>query len=85
MARSSVRSAHSAWMGPSRPRAEMAGKAARWANAHPQLWASRPVQGDIGLVFVPESERFNYVQQGRLLRAVDPRSVSGVLRFHHPG
>jgi beta-galactosidase len=46
------------------PRAEMTGKVARWANAHPQLWASRPVQGDIGLVFVPESEMFNYVQQG---------------------
>lgn len=46
------------------PRAEMAGKFARWANAHPDVWASRPVQGDIGLVFVPESELFNYVQQG---------------------
>jgi len=46
------------------PRAEMAGKVARWANAHPEVWASRPVQGDIGLVFVPESELFNYVQQG---------------------
>jgi beta-galactosidase len=46
------------------PRAEMAGKVARWANAHPDLWASRPVAGDIGLVFVPESELFNYVQQG---------------------
>jgi beta-galactosidase len=46
------------------PRAEMTGKVARWANAHPQLWASKPVQGDIGLVFVPESEMFNYVQQG---------------------
>ena len=46
------------------PRAEMAGKVARWANAHPELWASPPVAGDIGLVFVPESEMFNYVQQG---------------------
>ncbi len=46
------------------PRAEMAGKFARWANAHPDLWASHPVQGDIGLVFAPESELFNYVQQG---------------------
>jgi beta-galactosidase len=46
------------------PRAEMTGKVARWANAHPDLWKSRPVQGDIGLVFVPESEMFNYVQQG---------------------
>jgi beta-galactosidase len=46
------------------PRAEMAGQFARWANAHPEVWASRPVQGDIGLVFAPESEMFNYVQQG---------------------
>jgi len=46
------------------PRAEMTGKIAKWANAHPEVWASRPVQGDIGLVFVPESEMFNYVQQG---------------------
>jgi beta-galactosidase len=46
------------------PRAEMAGKFARWANAHPEVWKSHPVRGDIGLVFVPESELFNYVQQG---------------------
>ena len=46
------------------PRAEMAGKVATWANANPELWKSRPVQGDIGLVFAPESETFNYVQQG---------------------
>ena len=46
------------------PRAEMAGKFARWANSHPELWKSPPVKGDIGLVFIPESELFNYVQQG---------------------
>ncbi|MDQ2945151.1 MAG: beta-galactosidase trimerization domain-containing protein, partial [Acidobacteriota bacterium] len=46
------------------PRAEMAGKFARWANTNPDLWKSHPVQGDIGLVFIPESELFNYVQQG---------------------
>jgi len=45
------------------PRAEMAGKVARWANEHPEIWKARPVQGDIGLLFVPESELFNYVQQ----------------------
>ncbi len=45
------------------PRAEMAGKVARWANAHPEPWRSRPVRGDIGVVFVPESELFSYVQQ----------------------
>ena len=46
------------------PRAEMAGKVARWANAHPEIWQCRPVRGDIGIVFAPESEIFNYVQQG---------------------
>lgn len=46
------------------PRAEMAGKFAQWANAHPEVWKSHPVKGDVGLVFVPESEMFNYVQQG---------------------
>jgi beta-galactosidase len=46
------------------PRAEMAGQVAKWANAQPEIWKSRPVKGDVGLVFVPESEIFNYVQQG---------------------
>jgi beta-galactosidase len=46
------------------PRSEMAGKVAGWANANPDLWKSRPVRGDIGIVFIPESETFNYVQQG---------------------
>jgi beta-galactosidase len=42
----------------------MAGRVARWANSHPNLWKSAPIRGDIGLVFVPESEIFNYMQQG---------------------
>ena len=68
------------------PRAEMAGKFARWANAHADIWKSRPVQGDIALVFAPESELFNYVQQGRQITTrVDPRRIPGVLRFEHPG
>lgn len=46
------------------PRAEMAGRVARWANTHPEVWRSRPIKGDVGIVFVPESEIFNYVQQG---------------------
>jgi beta-galactosidase len=46
------------------PRAEMAGKFARWANAHPEIWQSHPAQGDVALIFAPESELFNYVQQG---------------------
>lgn len=46
------------------PRAEMAGQVARWANRQTELWKSRPVKGDVGIVFVPESEVFNFVQQG---------------------
>ncbi len=46
------------------PRAEMAGQFARWANSHADIWKSHPVKGDTGLVFAPESELFNYVQQG---------------------
>jgi len=50
--------------GSATPRSEMAAKFARWTNAHAELWKSNPVQGDIGIVFAPESERFNYAQQG---------------------
>lgn len=46
------------------PRAEMAGRVARWANAQTELWRSRPVKGEVGIAFVPESQVFNYVQQG---------------------
>jgi beta-galactosidase len=46
------------------PRADMAGKVARWANANADLWKSRPVRGEVGIVFVPESQIFAYVQQG---------------------
>ena len=46
------------------PQSEMAGRIARWANSHPEIWKSNPVKGDIGLLFIPESELFNYVQQG---------------------
>jgi beta-galactosidase len=46
------------------PRAEMAGKVAKWANANAELWQSHPVKGDVGLLFVPESELFNFAQQG---------------------
>lgn len=45
-------------------RAEMAGKVAKWANAHPEVWQARPVRGDLGIVFIPESEIFNFAQQG---------------------
>jgi beta-galactosidase len=44
------------------PRAEMAGQLARWTNSHAEIWKSRPVKGDVGIVFVEESEDFNSVQ-----------------------
>lgn len=44
------------------PRAEMAGKLARWTNAHPEIWKSRPVKGDVGIVFVQEADDLNSVQ-----------------------
>ncbi|MGB6722812.1 MAG: alpha-amylase family protein [Terracidiphilus sp.] len=49
--------------GSTTPQSEMAGRVARWTNDHANVWKSNPVKGDVGLVFVPESELFNYVQQ----------------------
>ena len=46
------------------PRAEMASKLARWTNAHPDIWKSRPVKGDVGIVFIQEADDFNSVQSG---------------------
>jgi beta-galactosidase len=46
------------------PQAEMAGKLARWTNGHPDLWKSRPVKGDVGIVYVQEASDFNAVQGG---------------------
>ena len=44
------------------PQAEMAKKLSAWTNAHPELWKSRPVKGDVGIVFVQESADFSVVQ-----------------------
>ena len=44
------------------PRAEMAGSLARWANAHPDIWKSHPIKGDVGIVFVEESLDFASIQ-----------------------
>jgi beta-galactosidase len=46
------------------PQAEMAGKLARWTNSHADIWKSRPVKGDVGIVFVQESDDFSVVQGG---------------------
>jgi beta-galactosidase len=46
------------------PRAEMASTLARWANSHPDIWKSRPVRGDVGIVFVQEAADFSVIQGG---------------------
>src|SRR5258705_7560749 len=46
------------------PRAEMASKLAGWTNKQADIWKSRPVKGDVGIVFVQEAEDFNIVQSG---------------------
>src|SRR5260370_40096633 len=46
------------------PRAEMAAKLAHWTNSHADIWKSRPVKGDVGIVFVQESDDFSVVQGG---------------------
>ena len=54
-------------MGGSRTdRSRMASWIALWANAPEQaaLWQSRPVRGTVGIVYVPETQRFTYAQQG---------------------
>jgi len=48
------------------PRSEMVSKIGKWTNAPQQarLWESRPVKGEIGIVFVPETEIFIYALMG---------------------
>ena len=47
-------------------RSEMASKVGKWVSAPEQetLWQSRPVKGEIGIVYVPETQLFTYAQQG---------------------
>lgn len=40
-------------------KAERASKVALWAKGNPQLWQSRPVRGDIAIVFAPETQIFD--------------------------
>jgi len=48
------------------PRSEMASRVAKWVNASAQddLWQAKPVQGEIGIVYAPETQVFAYAQQG---------------------
>jgi beta-galactosidase len=45
------------------PQAEMASRLMRWAKEHGELWRSKPVRGEVGILFAEESEFFNLVQQ----------------------
>jgi beta-galactosidase len=57
------------------PQAEMAGKLARWTNAHADIWKSRPVKGEVAIVFVQESMDFASFQGGG--RAAGGRGGAG--------
>ncbi|MBM3190759.1 MAG: beta-galactosidase, partial [Chloroflexi bacterium] len=48
------------------PRSEMVRHIARWVAAPEQerLWQSRPVRGEVGIVYAPETQLFTYAQQG---------------------
>jgi beta-galactosidase len=45
------------------PRSDMASAIAKWANAPEQkaLFAARPVQGDIGILVIPEAQAWDYL------------------------
>jgi beta-galactosidase len=47
------------------PRSDVASRMARWAAAPQQaeLWAARPVRGELGIVVAPESQLFCFAQQ----------------------
>jgi beta-galactosidase len=61
-------------------RSEMAAEIANWVAdpAQEALWRSRPVQGDVGIVVVPETQIFTYAQQGNT--DVYAQSMQGVYR-----
>ena len=48
------------------PRSAMAANVGRWVAAPEQeaLWRSRPVRGEVGIVYVPETQLYTYAQQG---------------------
>ena len=47
-------------------RSAMSSRVGRWATGptQAQVWQSRPVRGDIGIIYVPETQIFTYAQQG---------------------
>ena len=77
------------------PQAEMASKLARWTNANPEIWKSRPVRGDVGIVYVQEASDFNSIQStaagtgggfaAGAYTTISGGCLRGFLRFEHPG
>ena len=63
-ARSSAPSAPSPWTAPSPHAPRWQATSQSGPTPTPNVWQSHPVKGDVGLVFIPESELFNYAQQG---------------------
>ncbi len=47
-------------------RSEASREVAEWVHdpGHADVWKSRPVRGEIGIVYVPETQLFTYAQQG---------------------
>lgn len=44
----------------------MTSKIAKWVSAPEQekLWQSRPIKGEVGIIYAPETQLFTYAQQG---------------------
>ncbi|MBW2257537.1 MAG: beta-galactosidase [Deltaproteobacteria bacterium] len=61
-------------------RSAMSSRLAKWVShsAQQKLWASRPVKGDVGILFVPETQLFTYAQQGKT--DFHARSLHGAYR-----
>jgi beta-galactosidase len=62
------------------PRSQMAGKVGKWVQASEQekLWQSRPIKGEVGIIYVPETQFFTYAQQRNT--SYYSRSMQGAYR-----
>jgi beta-galactosidase len=45
-------------------RSRMASRVGKWTAEQDELWQSRPIRGQVGIVYVPETQIFTYAQQG---------------------
>ena len=66
-------------------RSVMVSRVAKWVadDAQADLWRSRPVRGEVGIVYVPETQIFNYAQRKDISDYSE--SMRGAYRgfFHH--